>query len=377
MAELGEALLAMHAARHRFRTLRATVRDWHDRPVSQRAAERYAETPEGIQSGFADIVRERAEAGESWQTTTEGLWRIWFERPDRFRTERDDPLRGPELGISDGERWWMYAREYGPDSNEADPAVGSGIGDEAELLLDPSPLLAPLRFEALAQEEIAGREAIRLHGSPRPGRHHSFALMRLGHGVSEIELAVDRERGILLRQALLLDERPYQVTELVEVAFDESFPAETFTFVLPPGETRRPGDEPEAREVTVEEAAELAPFSVFMLELPEEWERRASYFPGDDRHGYPQVVSFQFRLPDASHRVFLVERETGSRDPLDDHFRWEQREFDGECVEVSPQERPMETRVRLAREGTSITLSSDSLDLDQLLHLTRALRRVA
>ena len=28
---------------------------------------------------------------------------------------------------------------------------------------------------------------------------------------------------------MLFDERPYQVTELVEVAFDESFPAETST----------------------------------------------------------------------------------------------------------------------------------------------------
>jgi outer membrane lipoprotein-sorting protein len=377
MAELGEALVAMHAARHRFRTLRATVRERHDGPLSQRAAERYAETPEGKQSGFADIVRERAEAGESWQTTTEGLWRIWFDRPDRLRTERDDPLRGPELGISDGERWWMYDREYRPYSNEDDLSVGSGIGDEAEFLLDPSPLLAPLRFEACGREQIAGRSAIRLRGSARPGRHHSFALMRLGHGVSEIELCVDRERGILLRQALLLDERPYQVTELVEVAFDESFSAETFTFVLPPDETRRPGDEPEAREVTVEEAVALAPFSVFMLELAEEWERRASYFPGDDRHGYPPVVSFQYRLPDASHRILLVERETGTRDPLDDHFEWQQREFDGERVEVSPQERPMETRVRLDRDGTSITLSSESLDLNQLLDMTRALRHVA
>jgi hypothetical protein len=46
-------------------------------------------------------------------------------------------------------------------------------------------------------------------------------------------------------------------------------------------------------------------------------------------------------------------------------------------VEVSPQKRPMETRVRLDRERTSITLSSDSLDLSQLLDLTRALRQVA
>jgi len=37
----------------------------------------------------------------------------------------------------------------------------------------------------------------------------------------------------------------------------------------------------------------------------------------------------------------------------------------------------METRVRLDRERTSITLSSDSLDLSQLLDLTRALRHVA
>jgi hypothetical protein len=57
---------------------------------------------------------------------------------------------------------------------------------------------------------------------------HSLALDRLGDEVSELELAVDAERGVLLRRSLLLDERPYQVTELVAVAFDEPFPAGTF-----------------------------------------------------------------------------------------------------------------------------------------------------
>ena len=77
---------------------------------------------------------------------------------------------------------------------------------------------------------------------------------------------------------------------------------------------------------------------------------------------------------DASHRMLLVARERGSPDPHEDHLTWESQEFDGERLEVSAQPRPMSAYVRLDREGTTITLSSETLGVDRLLTLTRTLK---
>jgi hypothetical protein len=227
MGELGDALVAMHGARHRFRSLRATIREWRDGPLSRQAAVRFGETPAGKQSGYAELIDGVGDDVREWQTS-EGAWRLWFERPYRLREERDESVPGIELGIREGRRWWMHDRRFGSHSNAHDLSVGSEVGAQAEPLLDPSPFLGAFRFETRGRGELAGREAILLYGKRRPGGVHSLALDRLGDEVSELELAVDAERGVLLRRSLLLDERPYQVTELVAVAFDEPFPAGTF-----------------------------------------------------------------------------------------------------------------------------------------------------
>jgi len=347
MGDLGRALELMHAARHLFGSVRATIAESYDGPLGRTAAERYAATLEGQQSGFADAVLSPDGDG-AWQTRS-GTWRLWVEKPGRVREERDDRLHGAELGIRNGELWWMYHSQYGPVSNEHDPSVGSGVGQEAELLLDPSPLLGAVRFEAQGRANVAGRTAIVLRGEVRSGAGHSPALFRLGDGVRELELAVDTERGILLRRAALLDGAPYQTTEVAEIAFEESFPPATFTFSPPRGETRRP------------------------VPLPDPWECQALHYPGDERHGSPPFVTLRFRLPDASHRLVISERAAGARDELDHYRTWEVRDYQGERLEVSPHERPMETHVRLQRDGTSITLSSDTLELEHLLRLTRSL----
>jgi len=227
MGELGDALVAMHSTRHRFRSLQATIREWRDGTLSRQAAERYAERAEAKRSGYAELIDEVRHDDHAWQTS-EGSWRLWFEPPYRLREERDESADGIELGIRDGRRWWMYHRRFGSYSNEHDLSVGSEVGAQAESLLDPSPFLGAFRFETRGRGEVARREAILLLGRRRPGGMHSLGLDRLGDEVSELELAVDAERGVLLRRSLLLDERPYQVTELVTVAFDEPFPPETF-----------------------------------------------------------------------------------------------------------------------------------------------------
>ena len=84
-------------------------------------------------------------------------------------------------------------------------------------------------------------------------------LIRLGPGADAYDLALDAERGIVLREAASLDGAEYAVTEMLEVAFDESFPPETFA---PPTSDvpRRARRSVESEELSFEDAARRAPF---------------------------------------------------------------------------------------------------------------------
>jgi outer membrane lipoprotein-sorting protein len=374
MGELGEALALMHRAGERFETLRATVREWYHAEDARRAGERYAATPDGREEGWADLLDQREEHG-GWQSR-ESVLRLWVEKPDRVREEREGGAPGLEIGIRDGELWWMYDPEWGVESNEDDPSVGSGVGQGIEHLLDPAPLLGALKFKLLGRSTVAGRDAIRLQAQPRANVGHSFALIQLGREAEEYEVAIDAERGVILREAALSGGREYRVTEMLEVAFDERFPPGTFTLTLPSGEAPRRNEDVEPQQVELEEAARLASFPVFAARLPSPWLERVSYFRGDPRQRYPETVAIHYWLEDASHQVSLLEHAADELYSLDEHFRWERIERDGEQLEVSRQTPPVETRVRVTRDGTSATLSAANLPLDDLVDLALALERV-
>jgi hypothetical protein len=61
---------------------------------------------------------------------------------------------------------------------------------------------------------------IRLRALPRAHEGQSLTLLRLGHEADAYGLAVDAERGVILRQAALSEGLEYQVTEMLEVVFD-------------------------------------------------------------------------------------------------------------------------------------------------------------
>src|SRR5437868_3963068 len=117
MGELGQALALMHGARDRVRSLRATIRISHDHARARRALEWFAQTPAGRQSGYAEDLLELDADGE--RPPTEEEWRLWIEKPDRLREERDRPGRSTQTGVRVGDLWWRYDSEYGPHSNEA------------------------------------------------------------------------------------------------------------------------------------------------------------------------------------------------------------------------------------------------------------------
>jgi outer membrane lipoprotein-sorting protein len=370
MGELGEALRLMHGARGRFRTVRATIRERHDRELGSRAWERFRASAEGW-GDFDDPAEERA---EELPRITDETVRLWVEPPDRVREETQG-----DIGVRDGRRWWHYDPEDGLMSNEDDLSVGSGIAERRSVLLDPAGLLGALSFEPRGRTTVAGREAIVLRATPRAGIEHEFALHQLASGAEEYEFAVDVERGILLRAASLIEDEAFAVHEILEIVFDEEFPPDTFMLTAPPGEVARGVWEPEAHDVTIEEAARLAPFSVwFPARVPAEWRVEVGYFPGDERHRDPAAVGIHLSRADALHRITIRQRASSLRDPedpYDDPYeRWAERDWRGETVEILEREHGP-TKVRLEREGTRITLVSD-LGADSLLDLARSLARV-
>lgn len=387
MGDLGEALELMYVAPHLpFSTLRATVVDTVNETLKWRM--HYAQATEqgpgylaiGSSMMSGDIPPQPEEDGPS----SEQLWRLWIETPARIRLER-----GESVKVRDGELWWAYHPISGVYSNEEDPSLREDIGSEALLILNPSELVGAQRFEVLGRETIAGREAIRLRGQPRPGvASLSLRAMagEMDFGVPTLDYAVDAERGLLLREAKLFENKPYWQREVVEIAFEEDLPPETFEPLQ--GESYLSQPFPKATEVMLEEAASLVSFPVFRLSLPDEWRCDASYHPGYERAEQPEAVHLHYWLPDAT-RVIDVEQKPSAGDAADleiDEFRlrpsgpngssgqWER--VGGEGVREG-EYRVTGASVTLHRDGTKITIRAMTLGTDEVLGLMPKLVRVA
>jgi hypothetical protein len=52
-------------------------------------------------------------------------------------------------------------------------------------------------------------------------------------GADDYDLVVDAERGVILHLASRLEGRAFDITEVLDVDFDETFPEGTFTLDLP------------------------------------------------------------------------------------------------------------------------------------------------
>lgn len=149
--------------------------------------------------------------------------RLWTAHPDRLRWESqyvaDGSVSGKELGVKEGELYWMQS-EIGElrhvQSNEDAPR-GSTTSRLEERLLDPAPLLGSFRVEPGEETTCLGRAAISVRAIPRPGQWSNDFV----RAVDELELVVDRERGVLLRIAELAAGDEIARSEIVELAFDE------------------------------------------------------------------------------------------------------------------------------------------------------------
>jgi len=161
--------------------------------------------------------------------------------------------------------------------------------------------------------------------------------------------------------------------EVLEIAFDEEFPPETFSFELPEGESFRPLF-PHPEHVTLERAAELAPFTVLSPgEVPADWQLHFLYLPGEDRPLLPPTVNLHYHSSDTSQQLNIAQTESAATD----QHEWLVWEEHGGVLVAGPSEpRGLEpSYVRIERNGTRATLSSAELPRERLLALALSLKR--
>ena len=249
----------------------------------------------------------------------------------------------------------------------------STVAEAFRPLHDPAPIIGLLDFAAFARSSCAGRATVRVHATPRGDE----PLARLGVlGADELRLDVDAERGTLLRVEARAEGRPFVISEVLEIAFDEVFPEETFVFTPPPGEQLRPAPDRVAprRDLTIESAVALAPFTVWIpAGVPPRWQLEIVFAPESER---PPHLHLHYHADDGTHDLDVAESPAGHPG---EHGggragAWRAIEREGRSMEVGERAGDRQpAQVRLELDRTRILLQSTTLSVDILADLAAGL----
>lgn len=378
--ELGDLLELLHRADAPVQTVRAVYRIWrHD---ERAAAAWHAEIEEERRRGAAISTYGPARDSEE-PPEREKLLRVW-RSGDRLREEHEAGSRDGCYGVRRGNLWWQWDPRVGAISNEDDPKVGSGIGQELSVMLDPTPLLGALRFRVLGRSQLAGRATVTAEAVPRPsdpGRHpRSFELHELGSGADRYTLEVDAERGVLLGVIALRDDEPFHRVTTLEIAFDEPIAEERFEFQPPEGEEIGPVRMRRPEHMPLTEAQRRAPFTVLIpARVPTDWQLHCDFVGPSDRPPAPAVLLLQYRSDSGHESVNLSEFSAAERPSIYDELArgdgWEEVIRGGATVRVTKRGQFGHGQVQafVERDGTFVFLMSESLSGEQLTRVAAAL----
>jgi outer membrane lipoprotein-sorting protein len=364
MSELGDVLELLHGAGRSFRTVRLEAREWRHNLRLQAAYDRAMERARGAQVMIARL----AGGGDEIPAETEVLVRAWFEQPNRVREERDDSGHR-YVAVADGARWWQRMPGWATTSEAGDGWAEGQVGHSIRSIVDPWPVAATLELAQAGRTTVAGREAIVLDAVTRAQPYGGVAEP-LAHGADRHELAVDAERGLLLRTASLLDGQPFSVVEVRAIAFDEPFDAAVFRFEPEADEeVVRPEDVRPGEVVAVEEAARRASFTVLVpSSLGPGWRSHVLYTPGREGTPVRETVHLALYRDDAMHAV-SIRQTVGPWESWQTNGT-EETERDGVRLRVSVGEW---RRVLVERDATFVELDSQNVDTDRLVELALSL----
>jgi hypothetical protein len=250
--ELSELLFG---AKERYRSARATLTHTVDGAVAEESNRRFVDwrfaQPGGSGMGVLRTEDERRAHGPDVPQDfyldyedTEEVYRLWHERPDRWREERRSTKgellrcvvaagRGASLWIYDPPETAIHVPSV-PEVRDPDPDFAFMLYPSEELfyysVVDDTTI-----HKTGQRATVAGREALEVMiktiswGYP-PYIFHGFYAP---DGTTDHLLLVDAEVGVILRVAARLEGREFYVAEVTEIFFDEVFPEDTFRLELP------------------------------------------------------------------------------------------------------------------------------------------------
>jgi hypothetical protein len=141
--ELGALLVLLHGADAPVDTVEVIYRLWRQR---ERAHAAFVADAEEQKRRGASITSYGPGTAEREPVESEETVRIW-RAGERVRVEHHGGERDGYYAVIDGPLWWMWDERNGAHSNQDDPSVGSGIGEELQIMPNPVPLLSSLRFQ--------------------------------------------------------------------------------------------------------------------------------------------------------------------------------------------------------------------------------------
>ncbi len=347
----------LQAADESYKTLVATVVQREDpglwRKTLERLARADAHAAEDVATRDVDAVMEFAKTRMPEDKAL--VRKIWSAPPERLRIEYDD-----EVEVWSESETRIYHPGFAVDVRPHPPNVRPPF----TMRLAPQTLVEHFDLKATGRTTVAGRHVIAVRATPRDGAPLSLRK------ADEYELAVDAERGVVLRFAALIDGEVASATEVVEIAFDEHLPPSTFEVHPAPGEQTRVLWPRKQRELSAADAAAAVPFPLFLASRG--W--RARVLVPDEAE--PTYLHVDLTREDGAE-VELSESAEHDEDLewLRSFRRWNRTERDGiEFRYLGGRAWP--SVVELVRDGTELHLTSTSLDAHALIDLAASLERV-
>lgn len=364
MGELGEILELLHDAAERSRPARLTVVEWRHGPRSSAAFDRFMVARHG--AGYA--VTQSIAGDEPTPDETSWTNTLAFESETRFREDAAGVQAGKRYVVRDGDRWVSWDADWGAVTSESAEEQGATSPTHG-FLLDPIGIVTALSLEPVGETEVAGRTARRALGRPRESDASGATVFRVGPGADVVELAIDAERGALLRSEAFLDGEPFHRLEVTRIAFGP-IPAATFELALPEGVDPSPGWFRPLR-LPLHELAAAAPFPVLVPgRVPDGWRLVESLFtPRRERPPVEPQVFLSYGSREGAYLMSIEERAAGAE--RREWLTW-RRDGDLETADAGEHVEPRH-HVRVELEGTAVELTG--ADASLLADLARSLVR--